>query len=113
MCVGSFVAAAHTRQTPAAPTVRVTSSSPAAEPAMTQDRYLELVRAAGAGTTIAGRTDAELIASGKSLCSDLDHGATAATFAQQVYQYGIDAWVFKRLLSAAVYAYCPNHADVL
>lgn len=90
-----------------------TIESAVAVPAMSQAVYLASVKQAGAGTTIAAQSDAAMIDSGKSLCADIAGGATRATFAKQVYDYGIDAAVFRDLLSASVMTFCPESAGIL
>lgn len=90
------------------------AAAPAAAPARwSQGVYLAAIRSAGAGTTIADQTDADLIHSGRSLCADIDRGYTWATFKQQTEQYDVDTDLFRKLLRAAVYTYCPQQANVL
>ena len=94
-------------------TAEATTTVAAQTQTMSRAQFLTAVRQAGAGTMVAQQTDAYLVDSAKSLCADMDRGATAKTFASQVYQYGIDAGVFRELLRASVLTYCPQHEDVL
>ena len=92
---------------------QVVAAPVVAVPALTQAVYLATVKQVGAGTTIVDQSDAAMIASGKSLCASIADGATRASFAKQVYDYGIDARVFRALLEASVLTYCPASADIL
>lgn len=86
---------------PSAPVVRSTASV-----------FGETVRHIGAGTTIADQTDAYLVRGAKSVCTDIDNGATRASFWSQVHEY-YTPWLFDAWLSISVRTYCPNHVNIL
>ena len=51
---------------------------------ITEAVFVATVRTFGADTAIAGRTDAELIASGKAMCADIAAGQTVGAYWSQV-----------------------------
>jgi len=55
-----------------------------AAPMSDTSSFVATVRQIGAGTTIANRTDAEIIASGKAVCADIAAGQTVGAYWSQV-----------------------------
>jgi len=97
------------------------ASAPVTAPMSVSATFVATVRQVGAGTTIADRTDAELIASGKGLCADLDSGISRVTFWLKVsnaYQPGLfkgvssyTQWVsiWAGFRQASVVTFCPQY----
>lgn len=56
------------------------ASASAVAPASSTASFLAAVRQFGAGTTIAAQSDADLIASGKSLCADIAAGQSVGSY---------------------------------
>lgn len=103
------------QRTPAPPSdpAPVVTESPAPTVDPTVAAYLRDVREAMAEHGPGGQTDADLIASGRAICADLDTGATAQTFAEQIAEYDLDAEVYTAAISAAVDAFCAEYAAEL
>jgi hypothetical protein len=74
--------------------------------------FVANVRQIGAGTTIATRSATDLIRSGKSLCADINAGATRQSLWRQVGAYYTPS-MFYGVLWESVHAYCPTRTDVL
>lgn len=88
------------------------SVAPVAVVASSDAAFVAVVRQIGAGTTIADQTDAYLIRGGKSICADIDAGATRASMWASVSKY-YTPQMFQGVLQASVLAFCPGHLTVL
>lgn len=99
-----------------APAITRTIAAPAekaAAPAMTQATYIETIRALLAGQPGDSQSDKDLIAGGKSICTDIDNGADYGTFEQQIDQYDLNAAVYRVIIRSSVLTFCPEDAGVL
>jgi hypothetical protein len=76
--------------------------------AMDQETYLATIRGLLAGKDGASQSDDDLIAGGKSICSDIDAGATSATFEKQIVDYGLDRAVYRTVIRASIMTFCPE-----
>ena len=88
--------------------VGAVASAPRTAKASPDQQYLQTVRVLLNGTSGGSQTDAQLVADGRSICSDVAHGASASTFTAQIHQYGMDYGLERALIRAAVLAYCPK-----
>lgn len=82
-------------------------------PAMTQDTYLSTIRALLAGEPGDAQSDATLIDGGKSICSDIDAGATYDTFEDQMDEYQLNRAVYRVIIRSSVLTFCSQHAGIL
>ncbi len=92
------------------PTVAVESASARA---MDQGTYLAIIRGMMATRAEHERTDAELIASGRSICADVDAGATMSTFNDQIREIDGDQVFYHVAIRSSVLTFCPQHRDIL
>lgn len=76
--------------------------------AMDQETYLATIRGLLAGKPGSGQSDADLVAGGKSICSDIDSGATSATFEKQIVDYGLDRAVYRTIIRSSIMTFCPE-----
>ena len=108
---GTLTAAASASSNAAsAPTAVVEST---ATRAMDQETYLTIIRGMMATRAEHERTDAELIASGRSICADVDAGATMSTFNDQIREIDGDQVFYHVAIRSSVLAFCPQHRDIL
>jgi hypothetical protein len=79
-------------------------------PAAVMDKaaYLVTIRGLLAGKPGQAQSDADLYASGKSICADIDAGATSATFEKQIKDYGLDRNVYRVIIRASILTFCPD-----
>lgn len=99
-----------TAPAPQAPAARAARTIERADvrAALDQDTYLTAIRGLLAGKPGAAQSDADLIASGKSICVDIDAGATSATFEQQIVDYQLDRAVYRTVIRVSILTYCPE-----
>lgn len=94
--------------TPAAPAIRTDGAS-----AMTQETYIQTIRALLSGQPGDAQTDTSLVDGGKSICADIDGGATYATFLDQMSEYDLNRAVYRIIIRSSVLTFCPEHSDLL
>lgn len=80
---------------------------------MSQETYLQTIRALLAGKPGDSQPDADLIAGGKSICADIDNGATYATFEGQIDEYKLNRAVYRVIIRSSVLTFCPEDAAIL
>lgn len=85
----------------------------AAAPTMTQDTYLATIRALLAGEPGDSQSDATLVEGGKSICADIEGGATAETFEEQIDVYGLNRAIYRVVIRSSVLTFCPQHSAVI
>lgn len=94
-----------------APRAEITAASTQladAPRAMDQETYLATIRGLLAGEPGAEQPDSDLIAGGESICSDIDNGATSATFEQQIVDYDLNRAVYRTIIRASIMTFCPE-----
>lgn len=74
--------------------------------------FLLTIRGLLAGKPGDAQSDATLIAGGKSICADIDAGATSETFKGMVKEYDLNRAVYRLILSTSITAFCPAHTGV-
>lgn len=97
----------------AEPTASIREITKDASPAMAQDTYLQTIRALLAGKPGDAQSDADLIAGGKSICADIDAGATYATFESQMDEYKLNRAVYRVIIRSSVLTFCPEDSGIL
>lgn len=85
----------------------------AAAPTMTQDTYLATIRALLAGEPGDSQSDATLVEGGKSICADIEGGATAETFEEQIDAYGLNRAVYRVVIRSSILTFCPKYSSVI
>lgn len=76
--------------------------------AMDQETYIATIRGLLAGKPGSEQSDADLIAGGKSICTDIANGATSATFEKQIVDYGLDRAVYRTIIRSSIMTFCPE-----
>lgn len=101
----------------AAPTGAPKAPAPAAAvawvPTMSQATYLATIRALLAGEPGDSQSDATLVDGGKSICADVDNGATADTFEEQMDTYDLNRAVYRVIIRSSILTFCPQHSAVI
>lgn len=119
---GSFVAAAVvalgcTAAAPSVDTQAVKVADVAERPVLAAglgpDYYLRTVKSLLADVPHTPQPDADYIQGGRDICTQIDDGATWATFAGQIDEAGLDYDLHRAAVGAAIISFCPRHADVI
>lgn len=87
--------------------------APAPASGLGADYYLRTVKSLLSDFEHTPQPDADYIAGGKSICTQIDNGATWQTFAEQIAEYGMDYDFRRQVVGAAVISFCPEHAAIL
>jgi len=82
--------------------VKLTATSPRAE-------YLATMRALLVGHPGQDQSDATLIEGGRSICAQIEDGATRQTFEAQLVEFDLDRTVYRVIIRSSIKTFCPEH----
>lgn len=101
--------------TVAAPDLKAVSVAerPVVAAGLGSDYYLRTVKSLLADVPHAPQPDADYIQGGRDICSQIDAGATWATFAGQIDEAGLDYDLHRAAVGAAIISFCPQHASAI
>jgi len=88
-------------------------AAPASVPTLSQSDYLSTIKGLMVGRGGVTRTDAEYVASGKSVCADLSAGETWSDAVKTVRSIDGDLTFYRAAFVASVGAFCPENIDAL
>jgi len=76
-----------------------------------QAEYVATMRALLVGKPGQAQSDATLIDGGKSICTQIDDGATRETFEAQIAEFDLDRTVYRVIVRSSIKTFCPQHID--
>jgi len=82
--------------------VKMTATSPRAE-------YIATMRALLVGHPGQDQSDVTLIDGGRSICMQIEAGATRQTFEAQLVEFDLDRTVYRVIVRSAIKTFCPQH----